>query len=58
MIFFTFEAVYLFVPSIWIVFAAVLWEGLLGGAAYVNTFYRISTEVSDCLFFMFGIFIM
>jgi battenin len=45
-IFFTFEAVYLFVPSIWIVFAAVLWEGLLGGAAYVNTFYRISIEVS------------
>ncbi|XP_021930411.1 battenin isoform X2 [Zootermopsis nevadensis] len=44
-IFFTFEAVYLFLPSIWIVFAAVLWEGLLGGAAYVNTFYRISTEV-------------
>lgn len=44
-IFFTFEAVYLFIPSIWIVFAAVLWEGLLGGAAYVNTFYRISAEV-------------
>ena len=45
-IFFTFEAVYLFVPSIWIIFAAVLWEGLLGGAAYVNTFYRMSVEVS------------
>lgn len=44
-IFFTFEAVYLFVPSIWIIFAAVLWEGLLGGAAYVNTFYRMSIEV-------------
>ncbi|PNF26521.1 Battenin [Cryptotermes secundus] len=44
-IFFTFEAVYLFVPSVWIVFAVVLWEGLLGGAAYVNTFYRISVEV-------------
>jgi len=44
-IFFTFEAVYLFVPSIWIIFAAVLWEGLLGGAAYVNTFYRMSVEV-------------
>jgi hypothetical protein len=45
-IFFTFEAVYLFLPTIWIVFVAVLWEGLLGGAAYVNTFYRISVEVS------------
>jgi hypothetical protein len=49
-IFFTFEAVYLFVPSIWIVFAAVLWEGLLGGAAYVNTFYRISMEVSGFIY--------
>ncbi|PSN40420.1 Battenin [Blattella germanica] len=44
-IFFAFEAVYLYLPNIWIVFAAILWEGLLGGAAYVNTFYRISTEV-------------
>jgi hypothetical protein len=48
-IFFTFEAVYLFIPSIWIVFVAVLWEGLLGGAAYVNTFYRISVEVGGFL---------
>ncbi|KAJ9583397.1 hypothetical protein L9F63_022263, partial [Diploptera punctata] len=43
-VFFLFEAIYLFVPNIWIVFAAVLWEGLLGGAAYVNTFYKVSTE--------------
>jgi hypothetical protein len=48
-IFFTLEVVYLFVPTIWIIFAVVLWEGLLGGAAYVNTFYRMSTEVSDFL---------
>jgi battenin len=45
-VFFTLEVIYLFVPSIWIIFAAVLWEGLLGGAAYVNTYYRMSTEVS------------
>lgn len=32
-------------PSIWIIFAAVLWEGLLGGGAYVNTFYRMSKEI-------------
>jgi battenin len=49
-IFFTFEAVYLFIPSIWIIFAAVLWEGLLGGAAYVNTYYRMSVEVSVLLY--------
>ncbi|XP_031783320.1 battenin isoform X2 [Nasonia vitripennis] len=41
----TFEAVYWYIPNIWIVFALVLWEGLLGGAAYVNTFYRMSKEV-------------
>lgn len=32
-------------PSIWIVFVVVLWEGLLGGGAYVNTFYRMSKEI-------------
>ena len=28
---------YQFLPSAWLVFAIVLYEGLLGGAAYVNT---------------------
>ena len=32
-------------PSIWIIFAVILWEGLLGGAAYVNTFYKITIQV-------------
>lgn len=32
-------------PTIWITFGFVLWEGLLGGACYVNTFYRMSQEV-------------
>ncbi|XP_014211039.1 battenin [Copidosoma floridanum] len=41
----TFEAVYYYIPTIWIVFTLVLWEGLLGGAAYVNTFYRMSKEI-------------
>lgn len=49
-IFFTFEVIYLFVPTIWIIFAVVLWEGLLGGAAYVNTFYKMSVEVSGFLY--------
>uniref|UniRef100_A0A336K9I5 Battenin n=1 Tax=Culicoides sonorensis TaxID=179676 RepID=A0A336K9I5_CULSO len=43
---FSVEAVFLFVPSIWIVFAFIFWEGLLGGGAYVNTFYRVSEEVA------------
>ncbi|XP_071330926.1 battenin isoform X2 [Trachinotus anak] len=38
---------YQFLPSPWLVFAIVLYEGLLGGAAYVNTFYFISKETED-----------
>ncbi|XP_037527610.1 battenin isoform X2 [Rhipicephalus sanguineus] len=40
------EAYFLFLPSFWIVVVIVLYEGLLGGAAYVNTFYRISKDVA------------
>ncbi|OWF41561.1 battenin-like [Mizuhopecten yessoensis] len=39
------QVFYQFIPSIWIVLAIVLYEGLLGGAAFVNTFFRISTKV-------------
>lgn len=39
-----FQSIYWTVSSIWIILVFILWEGLLGGAAYVNTFYRISTE--------------
>ena len=35
-----------FIPSIWIVLAIILWEGLLGGAAYVNTFFRMTNEIA------------
>ncbi|KAG5683414.1 hypothetical protein PVAND_012697 [Polypedilum vanderplanki] len=44
-IFFMFEAIYMFTPSIWIIFGLILFEGLLGGGAYVNTFYRMSREI-------------
>lgn len=44
-IFFLSETIFFFTPSIWIVFGIVLWEGLLGGGAYVNTFYRMSHEI-------------
>lgn len=37
-----------YIPSIWIVFILIIYEGLLGGGAYVNTFYKISKEVSYC----------
>lgn len=34
-----------YMPNIWLMFAVVFFEGLLGGAAYVNTFYTISKQV-------------
>lgn len=44
--FFLFEAVFLFVPTISVIFAFVFIEGLQGGLAYVNTYYRMSREIS------------
>ncbi|KAK2182717.1 hypothetical protein NP493_340g02013 [Ridgeia piscesae] len=35
-----------FIPSVWIMFVLILYEGVLGGAAYVNTFYKIRNQVS------------
>lgn len=45
---------YQLLPSAWLVFAVILYEGLLGGAAYVNTFFFISIEVrmSFCPYFL------
>lgn len=34
-----------FMPTIWIMLALVMFEGLLGGAAYVNTFDKLFREV-------------
>lgn len=50
LILFTLQATFWFLPSysgIYLIFLTILWEGLLGGAAYVNTFHRISEESSD-----------
>ena len=44
--FFFCEAVFQFLPSFWLMIVLVLWEGLLGGATYVNAFYHIAKEVS------------
>lgn len=40
------QALFDFIPTVWIVFAIVFWEGLLGGAVYVNTFAEISDRVT------------
>jgi len=41
----TVHALYDFIPSVYIVFFVIFWEGLLGGLVYVNTFAEISDTV-------------
>jgi battenin len=41
------QALFDFIPSIYIVFAIIFWEGLLGGLVYVNTFAEISDTVPN-----------
>jgi len=33
------------IPSVWLIFGLIVFEGMIGGGAYVNTFYKISVEV-------------
>lgn len=35
------------IPSVWLVFLVIFWEGLLGGAVYVNTFAEIMERVPE-----------
>ncbi|KGO73922.1 Alpha/beta hydrolase fold-3 [Penicillium italicum] len=41
----TLHALFNFIPSVWLVFIVVFWEGLLGGVVYVNTFAEIADRV-------------
>ena len=41
------HAVLQFIPSVYVIFPFVLWEGFLGGLAYVNTFAKLSDNVSS-----------
>jgi battenin len=41
----TAHAVFDFLPSVWIVFVIIFWEGLLGGLVYVSTFAEIADKV-------------
>ncbi|CAD5225358.1 unnamed protein product [Bursaphelenchus xylophilus] len=43
-IFFFFEAIFYFIPHIWVTFVVILFEGFFGGASYVNTFHRIHKD--------------
>ncbi|XP_026567896.1 battenin isoform X1 [Pseudonaja textilis] len=44
MVFLLFAVSYMFLPNIYVVFVLILYEGLLGGAGYVNTFHCVSEE--------------
>lgn len=43
----TAQALWPFIPTVWFVFAIILWEGLLGGLVYVSTFAAIREEVAE-----------
>lgn len=42
----TLHALFYFIPSVYVVFAIVFWEGLLGGCVYVNCFAEILDKVA------------
>lgn len=46
-VFLSFVAIWNFIPSVWIIFCIIFWEGLLGGCIYVNTFYRITERFEN-----------
>ncbi|KAH7148361.1 batten's disease protein Cln3 [Dactylonectria macrodidyma] len=41
----TLHAIIFFIPSVYIIFIIIFWEGLLGGAVYVNCFAEIMENV-------------
>lgn len=41
----TLHAMFFFIPSVYVVFIIIFWEGLLGGAVYVNCFAEIMENV-------------
>lgn len=41
----TLHAMFYFIPSVYIVFVIIFWEGLLGGAVYMNCFAEIMENV-------------
>ncbi|KAJ6786240.1 hypothetical protein PWT90_04912 [Aphanocladium album] len=43
----TLHAMFFFIPSVYIVFVIIFWEGLLGGAVYVNCFAEIMENVPE-----------
>lgn len=38
------ESLFTYFPTVYITFLIIFWEGLVGGATYVNTYYNVNTE--------------
>ncbi|GMG30786.1 unnamed protein product [Ambrosiozyma monospora] len=36
------QSLFMFIPNIWIIFVLILYEGLLGGSGYVNTYMNVT----------------
>ncbi|EYC45523.1 hypothetical protein Y032_0425g1239 [Ancylostoma ceylanicum] len=49
LVFLTFNAIYAFVPHFGMVCAIILYEGLIGGGSYVNTFHHIHKKVDPSI---------
>ncbi|KAI1636624.1 BTN1 protein [Biscogniauxia mediterranea] len=45
LVFLTLHAMFNFIPNVYVVFLIIFWEGLLGGAVYVNTFAEIMENI-------------
>ncbi|KZF19888.1 batten's disease protein Cln3 [Xylona heveae TC161] len=43
----TLHALFDFIPNVYIIFAIIFWEGLLGGLVYVNTFAEITDHIPE-----------
>ena len=41
----TFQAIYMTLPIIWIIFIFVFFEGCTSGCSYVNAYHRIANEI-------------
>lgn len=41
----TFQAIYMIVPIIWLIFIFVFFEGFTSGCTYVNAYHRIANEI-------------
>lgn len=41
------QSLYFFIPSVYVIFVIILWEGLLGGAVYVNCFAEMMEKIPE-----------